>query len=43
MWACVELCKVLGMDDLVIRGEQPVSAKKPKDNIMGRNLEQAKN
>jgi hypothetical protein len=26
------------MDDLVIRGEQPVSAKKPEDNIMGSNL-----
>lgn len=30
------------MDDLVIRGEQPVSAKKPKDNIMGRNLSRQK-
>ena len=26
------------MDDLVIRGEQPVSAKQPEDNIMSRNL-----
>jgi hypothetical protein len=38
MCACAVNLWVLVIDDLVVGGEQPVSAKNPRDNIMGSNL-----